>query len=126
MSVNPFNYEIENVNLIGGYCISSLVTLPNGDMLFTGYKYKSYSLVNQILKLDKDSERYLYMQEKKKASFDYPGGLNLLSNGSLIVTNNGNSLIRRISPPSDKMSCNNLIILVIVKETLFLQLIIKL
>ena len=41
------------------------------------------------------------MQEKKKASFDYPGGLNLLSDGNVIITDNGNSLIRRISPPSD-------------------------
>ena len=36
MSVNPLNFG--KVNIVGGYCINYLITLPDGDMLFTGNK----------------------------------------------------------------------------------------
>ena len=115
MSVYPLNLEIENVNIIGGYFIYSLVTLPDGDMLFTGNKtglWKGDNL-NQIFKLNKDSgEVTVYAGTAEKgnndglalqASFNVPSNLALLSDGSVVVTDYRNHLIRHISPSSAKM-----------------------
>ena len=57
MSLNPLNLEIENVDMIGDYFIDSLITIPDGDMLFTGKKIGEFVNRNlpQIFKLNKDN-----------------------------------------------------------------------
>ena len=113
MSVNPLNLEIENVKVIGGYFIYSLVTLTDGDILFTGNKDAEDDNLNQIFKLNKDSgEVTIYAGSGGKgnndglaaqASFNNPIHLAILSDGNVVVADKDNHLVRHISSPSSKM-----------------------
>ena len=107
---SSLKYEIQEVKMDSLNSILNFVLLPDGDILFTNL---FTNLSPQIFKFRKDSgEVTVYAGSGEKgnndglasqASFNDPTGLALLSDGSLIVADCSNHLIRHISPPSAKI-----------------------